>query len=357
MTGAVSNDSLSATVQKSSRVQKPTFTSLPLELKYEILRNLEPKFSEWKNARLVCHDWAETTASLLFGELWLTPATLYRCKDSRALQGIHTYVNHVVLYSDILPKIPLRRWKSKYYHASKWGEAKWSQYRTAYCHQERCIEDVETKAAWLLETGDVPATMGRMRNGKFRTFFMRVIHSMDNLVKVTIADRDWCSTNKGNSLLPVTTWSEAWRNLHNVELDKPVSDQAAISTAILDTVLMGLAECGKPIRYLHAGMISYLYFTHLRSLLSISGTSQNNLMKLFKNLRTIYLGLSGPGIWIDSSIQIVKFEFRGGCSSAMEGLQGASLDVPGLTHPVVPDLEFLAQVAKASISLPLLKQD
>ncbi|KAL8983697.1 MAG: hypothetical protein Q9205_002147, partial [Flavoplaca limonia] len=93
--------------QMERRKFKLPFDTFPQEIKSHIISYLSPDIRDLKNVRLVSHNFAETAATFLFGELRLTPWAPGRFCDQRSLQTIYSHVRNLEIYDTLPPSITL----------------------------------------------------------------------------------------------------------------------------------------------------------------------------------------------------------------------------------------------------------
>ncbi|KAL8685824.1 MAG: hypothetical protein Q9218_007523 [Villophora microphyllina] len=106
------DQTISASSQDPPTAQKSSWNSLPQELKTQILSLAGTFPPDWKNARLVSRNWADTAAPFIFEEKWLTPCTLFSLKDLPSLEAVRQYVKHLIIFvTSTLPDIPYGRWE------------------------------------------------------------------------------------------------------------------------------------------------------------------------------------------------------------------------------------------------------
>ncbi|KAL8770784.1 MAG: hypothetical protein Q9209_003651 [Squamulea sp. 1 TL-2023] len=256
MPSSKDNQAPSGPQQDPAMKPKPAFTSIPQEIKSKILSFLEPQIQDLKNARLVCHQWANTAAQFLFKELWVTPATLSRLRDKRSIQTIQPHVKHVYFQTDLLPDTPFRVWRES--NRSRPAKTRWTKpdLRARY---DRYSHYSNLEKLLLVNVGaNVTSTVGR---DVMLGVLEEAIRSFNTLARVTIANRYWSTSSVVHSTIPrLHTWHKVWSDLDDLQLTVPMSHQMGITDTIFSSMLNFLSLSKKHPTHIDAGVLSLSLF-------------------------------------------------------------------------------------------------
>ncbi|KAL9585903.1 MAG: hypothetical protein Q9203_004058 [Teloschistes exilis] len=225
---------------------KPTWTSLPQEIKSHILSFAD--LSDLKEARLVCWNWADTASPFLFEELWLTPWTLCRLEDKRSLQTIHPHTAYNGWQDSFEKNIDLpllsdaddseRVAVTEVFNKRKqpWLASEVDARFNSYSDHFRC------QARYFGELG-VDDHSGATA-GKTLPVLEEVINSVCNLSEVTIGDDHWfqyfqSSYTLGHSYYSTGKRWSVWEDLEDLNgpifhRDLPSFGHTFLSTQLAD---------------------------------------------------------------------------------------------------------------------------
>ncbi|KAI4197223.1 MAG: hypothetical protein LQ350_006053 [Teloschistes chrysophthalmus] len=216
-------------------------TRFPQEIRSHIL-SFAGRFSpDWKNARLVSRNWAETAARYIFREICLTPCTMHRLSDVQSLQTIQHHVKHLVLGTSIMPEVSWEQWQhgfsiidvSDYFPQPTSSEVatRYEQYSELFHQQQRFI-DGDTVHLAQNSTIEMPP------------FIAEAFQTFRHLSTVIIGEGPCLPSQQPVTYsYPLKPWCQNWQDLWMTQREPSI--QPDISCAFERAVLENVATPGK----------------------------------------------------------------------------------------------------------------
>ncbi|KAL9578888.1 MAG: hypothetical protein Q9212_005435 [Teloschistes hypoglaucus] len=242
MSGTQIDPTRSVIPRHQSMAQKASWDTLPQEIKTHILSFAGECPPDWKNARLVSRNWAETAAPYVFREISLTPCTMHRLKDVRSLQTIQHHVKHLVLATSIMPKISWQQWKNDFFLLYIYGctpcptylevAPRYEQYLKLFRQQQRFI-DANKVHLTPNSTIEMPP------------YVAEAMQTFCHLSTVIITEGPWYPRKSPITYYhPLQLWSQTWQDLLMTRIDGS-SLQPDMSSAFERTILQNVPKPGK----------------------------------------------------------------------------------------------------------------
>lgn len=291
--------------------QESAFTLLPVELKIHILRFVGPNPRNWKSARLVSTSWSAIVTPMLFGELWLTLATISRLEDRDTLSAVSPHVKHLVLYLDILPQVPYEAWKAQSQRVS----SSLSLSRPELETRHKRYFKLYNQQSKLLQTGKE----GVRGNLMFRSALAEAIRAFLRLTKVTIGDHSLYPSGRLDGIHPLIEWCPVWKDLQQLGLCGPYNLRSGMAQQSLYTVIPALSRSAVDLSRLNVGHID-MFVWH-----NVTGFFRYESKASLKNLKIINLDLVYENRFKDRRKSETSAKSLGEFLSAAEGLQELGL--------------------------------